>query len=130
MQVLNIKAGEGGGPVERFGDAWNLLQVFLAQHPDHARDLEGEIRVEVGLAVEQNRRLAIDVGEIEIVIEAAAAQRVREFARGVGGQHHARNRKRINRAEFRDRDLKVGQELEQESLKLFVGAIDLVDQQH
>ena len=130
MQILDLEAGEGGRPVERFGDAWNLLQVFLAQHSDHARDLKGEIRVEVGLAVEQNGRFAIDVGKIEIVIEAAAAQRVRQFARGVGGQHDARDRKRRDRAEFGDRDLEVRQKLEQERLEFLVGAVDFVDQQH
>ena len=46
----------------------------------------------LGLAGEQNRRLAIDVGKIEIMVEAAAAQRVGEFAGGVRGQDDARDR--------------------------------------
>ena len=129
MQILDLEAGEGGRPVERFGDAWNFLQVFLAQHSDHARDLKREIRVEVGLAVEQDRRFAVDVGKIEIVIEAAAAQRIRQFARGVGGQHDAWDRHRLDRAEFGNRDLEVRQELEQERLEFLVGAVDFVDQQ-
>src|SRR3954463_9235732 len=37
---------------------------------------------------------------------------------------------RLDRAELRDRDLEVRQELEQERLELVVGAVDLVDQQH
>ena len=35
-----------------------------------------------------------------------------------------------DRAELGDRDLEVGQELEQERLEFLVGAVDLVDQQH
>ena len=35
-----------------------------------------------------------------------------------------------DRAELRDRDLEVGEHLEQERLELLVGAVDLVDQQH
>ena len=36
----------------------------------------------------------------------------------------------VDRAELRDRDREVGEELEQERLELVVGAVDLVDQQH
>src|SRR3984957_14979919 len=130
MEILDLEAGEGGRPIERFRDAWNLLQLFLAQHSDHARDLKGKIRVEAGLAVEQDRRLAIDVRKIEIVIKAAAAQSVRQFARGVGGQHDPRDRKRRNRAEFGNRDLKVRQKFEQERLEFLIRTVDFVDQQH
>src|SRR3984957_6741217 len=130
MQILDLEAGKCGRPVERFGDARNLLQLLLAQHSNHARDLQREIRVEAGLAVEQNGRFAIDVGKIEIVIEAAAAQRIRQFARGVGGQNNARDRKRCNRAEFGDRYLEVREKLEQESLEFLVRTVNLVDQQH
>src|SRR5580658_11355470 len=91
-QILDAESGESRRPVERLGDARNLLQVLLAQHSDHTRDLERKIRVEARLAVEQNRRLAIDVGEIEIMVEAAAAQRVGELASGVGSQDDARDR--------------------------------------
>ena len=89
-----------------------------------------EIRVDAGLAGEKNRRLAIDVGKIEIMVEAAAAQRVGEFAGGVRGQDHARDRERADDAEFGNRDLEVRQQLEQERLEFLVGAVDLVDQQH
>ena len=37
---------------------------------------------------------------------------------------------RRDRAQLRDRDREVGEELEQERLELVVGAVDLVDQQH
>ena len=41
-----------------------------------------------------------------------------------------RDRGRRDRAELGDRDLEVGQQLQQEGLELLVGAVDLVDQQH
>ena len=41
-----------------------------------------------------------------------------------------RNRDRGNRPQFGDRNLKVGQQFEQERLELVVGAVDFVDQQH
>ena len=61
---------------------------------DHARDLRGERRVDAGQAGEDDPRLALDVGEVDIVIEAAAAKRVGEFARAVRGQHDARDGRR------------------------------------
>jgi hypothetical protein len=36
----------------------------------------------------------------------------------------------LDRAQFGDRHLEVGQQLQQEGLELLIGAVDLVDQQH
>ena len=77
----------------------------------------------------QDRRLAVDVGKVEIMIEATPAQRVGEFARAVGGQHDARDRERLDGSELGDRHLEVGQQFEQERLEFLVGAVDFVDQQ-
>ena len=74
-------------------------------------------------------RLTIDIGKIDVVVEAAPAQRVGELARAVRGEHDARDRRRFDRAELGNGDLEVGQELEQEGLEFLVGAVDLVDQQ-
>ena len=85
-QILDAEPSKRRRPVERLGDAGDFLQIFLAQKSDHAGDLHGEIRVDAGLARKQDRRLALDVGKIEIVIKAAPAKRVGELAGGVGGQ--------------------------------------------
>ena len=53
----------------------------------------GERGVDAGQAGQDDARLAVDVGKIDIVIEAAPAQRVGELARAVGGQHDARDRR-------------------------------------
>ena len=129
-QILDVKPGKRRRPVERLGDAGDLAQILFPQHRHHAGDLQREAGVDPGLAHQNDLRLAIDVGEIEIVIEAAAAQRVREFARPVRGQHDPRDRPRRDRPEFRDRDLEIGEELQQKRLELLVGAIDFVDQQY
>jgi hypothetical protein len=63
------------------------------------------------------------------VEEAAPLERVVQLARAVRGQDHV-GRARRDRADLRDRDLEVGEHLEQERLELLVGAVDLVDQQH
>jgi hypothetical protein len=64
------------------------------------------------------------------VEEATALERVVQLAGAVRGQDHARPPGRGDRADLGDRDLEIREHLEQERLELFVGAVDLVDQQH
>ena len=64
------------------------------------------------------------------MVEAAPAQRVGKLARAVRGEYDARDRRRLDGAEFGNAHLKVGEKLEQKRLEFLVGAIDLVDQQH
>ena len=74
--------------------------------------------------------LAVDRRVADPVEERAALQRVVELARPVGGEDHGRLAAGADRAELGDRDLEVGEHLEQEGLELLVGAVDLVDQEH
>ena len=64
------------------------------------------------------------------VVQAAPLERVVQLAGAVRGQDHARPARRRDRPDLGDRDLEVGEHLEQERLELLVGAVDLVDQQH
>ena len=53
------------------------------------------------------------------------------FAGAVGGhQHDRRLQSRLHGAKFGNGDLEIGQHFQQERLEGFVGAVDLVDQQH
>ena len=51
------------------------------------------------------------------------------FARAVRGDDHDRRRRGAHRAEFGDRHLEVGQDLEEEGLEGFVGAVEFIDEQ-
>ena len=64
------------------------------------------------------------------MIEAAALERVVNLARAVRGDDHDRRLRGLDRAQFRDRDLEIGEHFEQERLEGFVGAVEFVDQQH
>ena len=75
-------------------------------------------------------RLALGGRIVDPVIDAAAPQRLVQLARAVRGEDDDRPLGRAQRAALGDRDLEVGEELEQEGLELVVGAVDLVDQQH
>ena len=118
-------------PVDRLGHARRLVQVEPADPPD---ELRWPSVISGSLA--RGHRPAQDLGgplrrrEVDPVVEAAAAQRVVQLAAAVGGQHHDRRRVGGERAELRDGDRGLAEELEQQRLELVVGPVDLVDQQH
>ena len=66
---------------------------------------------------------------VDPVVEAAPLERVVDLAGPVRGQDDPRRRLGPDRADLRDRDLEVGQDLEQIRLELLVGPVDLVDEQ-
>ena len=83
------------------------------------------------------RQSAFDNGDlasqrrvIEVVVQAATAQRVGQLSCAVAGEYDLRNVGGAKRADFGHGDLVVGQHFEQKSFKGFVGAVDLIDQQH
>ena len=116
-------------PVDRLGDRGRLLEVELADHPDDLDEPAGERLVELGRVQADDLDLALDVGVVEPEVEAAALQRLGQLARVVRGEQDERHRPRLDDAELGDRDLEVGEDLEQHRLELLVGLVDLVDQQ-
>ena len=86
--------------------------------------------VELGGVQADDLELALDVGVVEPEVEAAALERLGQLARVVGGeQRRAAGCVASITPELGDRDLEVGEDLEQHRLELLVGLVDLVDQQ-
>ena len=81
-------------------------------------------------AQRDDRELLVERRVVDVLVQAAAAQRVGDLARAVGRDDDERHRRRRDRAELGDRHLEVRQQLEQVRLERLVGAVDLVDQQH
>ena len=117
-------------PVERLGDAGRLEQILLAQRLHEVHDLLRQRLADARHLGAHDLQLARGVGIADPVIEAAALERVVDFARAVRGDDHDRRMRGLDRAEFRDRDLEVGEHFEQERLERLVGAVEFVDQQH
>ena len=107
----------------------HLGQVRLAQAMDEADDLAGEPLGRLGDPGEDDLVLLLRRRVVDPVVEAAALERVVDLARPVRGEDDPRRRLGLDRADLRDRDLEVGQDLEQVRLELLVGPVDLVDQQ-
>src|SRR2546421_320312 len=117
-------------PVDGLGDRRRLLQLELPDGSHDARDLLRELVVDVGDAHPDDVLLALEVGIVEVQIEAAALQRLRELACVVRGHHDQRPLLAGDRAQLRDRHLEVRQHLEQERFRLDLDPVDLVDEEH
>ena len=111
------------------GDARRLEEVELAQLLHEAHDLARQAFAGARRLDLEDLQLALQVGIVDPVIEAAALQRVVDLARAVRGDDDDRRLRRLDRAELRDRHLEVGQHLQQIGLERLVGAVELVDQQ-
>src|SRR5215472_17400498 len=75
-------------------------------------------------------QLLVEGGDGDPEIETAPLEGVVDLARAVRGDDDRRRFGRADRADFRNGDLPVAEQLEQKRFELLVGAIDLVDQQH
>ena len=64
------------------------------------------------------------------MIEAAPLERVVDLPGAIGRDDHDRRMRGFHGAELRDRHLEIGQHFEQERFERFVGAVELVDEQH
>src|SRR4051794_27593766 len=130
VDVLDAEQHQRAGPVERLGDGRRLLQFELTNRPHDAGDLVGELLADVGHLREHDLLLALEIGVVDVEVEAAALERLRQFTRVVGREEHERDLCRLHRAELGHGHLVVRQHLEQQRLGLDLDAVDLVDQQH
>ena len=118
-------------PVDGLGDRRRLLQLELADRAHDARDLVGEVLVDLGHAHPHDLLLPLDVGVVDVQVEAATLQRLRQLAGVVRREQHDRPLLVADDgAELGDRHLEVGEHLEQQRLGLDLDAVDLVDEQH
>ncbi len=129
-QLDDIKLMQGGSPVDCLGDAGKLEQVHFAQLLDERDDLATELFVRLRRLDPEDFQLALDVGIIDPVIEAAPLERVVNFARAVRGDDDDWRLVSLLGADFRNGDLEVGQHFEKIGLERLVGTVELVDQQY
>ncbi len=76
------------------------------------------------------RKFARGIRITDPVIETAPLERVMDFARAIGCDDDDRRMRGFHRSHFRDRHLKVGEHFKEKRLERFIGAVELVDQQH
>ena len=130
IERLPVEGHQRGHPVDCLGHARHLVELRGSQLLRHRRHLLRELRRRFRHALADNRQFLLERRIVDPLIEAATLQRVVHFARAVGREDDERRLGRLHRAELGNRDLKLGQQLEQKPFELLVGAIDLVDQQN
>src|SRR5258708_653942 len=130
VDARRAQGGERSRPVQRLRHPWHFVEIHRSQALDKAGHLARQAVRRLGGARTHDLDLLLEVGVVDPVVEAAALERVMHLASAVGGDDHERSTLGFDGSDFGDRDLEVGQELEQKRLELLVGPIDLVDQQH
>ena len=117
-------------PVDGFADRRQLLQVERADLVDEADHLLAQRLRNAGHPAFDDPLFQLLLGEADVQMQAAALQRVAEIAFAVRGQDHGRRRDRDDGAEFRNRDLEIAEDFQQQRFELGVRLVDFVDQQH
>ena len=80
IDLVLAEVEQRAGPVDRLGDRRRLLQVELADRTHDPRDLLRELVVDLGHADADDVLLALEVGVVDVEVEAAALQRFGELA--------------------------------------------------
>ncbi len=70
----------------------------------------------------------LEAGVVDPLVQATALERIVHLSGAVGGDDHERRLLCADGADLGNGDLEVGQDLQQKALKLFIGAVDLVNQ--
>ena len=130
VDVLGAHQQQRPRPIDRLGDRGRLLQVERPHHPHHLDQPPGQRLGQLRRVQADDLHLALQIRVVEPEVEAAPLQRLGQLARVVRGEDDDRHRGRRDLAQLGDRDLEVGEQLEQHRLELLVGLVDLVDQQH
>ena len=130
VDVLDTEQHERARPVDGLADARRLLQVELTDAAHDACDLVGEVVGDLGDPSGDDELLALEVGVVDVEVEAATLQRLGQLAGVVRGEEHERDLLGRDGAELGNRHLVLGQDLEQQGFGLDLDAVDFVDQQH
>ena len=127
---VRSSATSAADPVERFRHARGFVQIRLPQLLNERRHLLGQPRRSARHFGVDDPQLLLEARILDPEVQAAPFQRVVQLACSVRGDDDDRRNRGADRAELGDRDLKVGQQLEEKPFEFLVGAIELVDQQH
>ncbi|CAD5374266.1 hypothetical protein RA210_U50218 [Rubrivivax sp. A210] len=130
LQMACIQRHQGTRPVQGLGHARHLEEVQLAQALDEGHHLPRQALAGLGRLQRHDLQLALGVGKLHPVVEAAALERVVDFACAVAGDQRDGRRAGLDGAQLGHGDLVLSQHLEQEGIEGLVGAVELVDQQH
>src|SRR5262249_46198557 len=117
-------------PIERFSNPWPLIKILLTHRPRKLAYLTCKVRCNAWYLRTHDGIFFLKTRVVDPVEEAATLQGIVNLAGAVGGQDNEGGTFGLHSAYFRNTNLKVRQHFKQKSLKLFVRAIHLIDEQH
>src|SRR5206468_3832186 len=129
FEALHVEEQQRASPIQRLADRRDLLEVELADSLDGVHHLSGQLFLDTGNLQPDDAQLLLERRKVDVKVKAPALQRVRHLTRVVAGQHDSRDVLGADRPEFRDADLEIGEDLQQERLELRIRLVDLVDQE-
>src|SRR5215210_3888538 len=129
VEFPRAEGNERLGPVEGLCDARWFIEVHRAHLLRRRGDLSGQTLFGVGDPETDDLHLPLEAGVLDVMVEAAALERVVDLAGAVGGKDGDGRTLGPDGAELRDGDGEVGEDLQQERLELVVGAVHLVYEQ-
>src|SRR5215472_3429830 len=123
-QLEYVKLHQGVGPIDRLGNAGKLEQVHCAKFLHKTDDLARQVLTGSRYFALQDLELARRARIIDPVVETAPLQRVVDLAGAVRGDYDDRRMRGVDRADFRDRHLKIGKQLQEICLERLVSAVE------
>src|SRR5215203_894145 len=130
VELPRAEGDERLGPVEGLGHARWFVEVHSAHLLRRGCNLAGQPLLGVGDPEVYDLDLPLEAGVFDVVVEAAALERIVDLPGSVGGQDGYGRALGHDGAELGDRDGEVREDLEKECLELVVGAVHLVYEQH
>ena len=130
VQLGLVQGQQRRGPVNSLGYPWDFVELGLPQFLNKSGDLLCQLAGGVRQLGADYLQFLLEVGVVDPVVQAASLQGVVNFPGPVGGDNYDGWMGRTIGAQLGYGYLEIGQQLQQESLEFFIGAIQLVDQQH
>src|ERR671911_720869 len=130
VELLGPEGHERLGPVQGLRDARRLVEIHAPEVLHSLGHLAGEALLSSRYPETNDLHLPLQAWMVYVEVQAAALEGVVDLAGPVGGQDGDRRTVGPYRAQLRDGDGELGEDLQQESLELVVGPIYLVDEQY
>src|SRR5215467_2763529 len=116
--------------IESLGNSGRLCEIQLPNGVDKAHYISPQICFHAWQAGADDLQFFLEAGIIDPVVKASSFECVAQLASAVGSEDHVWNIPGLDCAHLRNANLKVGEQLQQEGLEGFVGAVDLIDEQY
>src|SRR5262245_34521145 len=129
IQFCSVQRNQSRNPVEGFRDPRYLVKFRRTQLLNEGGHLTCQSRGGMRHLRHDDAQLFVEIRIVDPEVETAALERVVQLACSVGCDDDDGWRCGANSPKLRDRDLKIGQKLEQESFELIIGPVQLINQE-